>query len=58
MYIKLPQTASNWNYVTPMLLADGIKLFEKTFEEVHGNAVLEGKTLEFRKEVEINLCGV
>lgn len=46
MYIKLPQTASNWNYVTPMLLADGIKLFEKAFEEARGNAVLEQRLRE------------
>ena len=46
MRILLFWTFSNHNYVSPKLLHDGLKLFEKAFDAVKGDSVLEQRLRE------------
>ncbi len=46
MYVMLDQTCSNWNYITPEFAQEGVKLFEKAFDAVKGDSVLEQRVRE------------
>lgn len=46
MYILLDQNSSNWNYITPEFVCDGVKLFDKALNAVKGDRILEQRVRE------------
>ena len=52
--IMLPQTSSNWNYVTPELIYRGLQLFEEAYAAVGDDALIKQRLRE--AEVSLYRC--